>query len=73
MPRNPGHLPDDCLILDDDGEVTGHRRVHVQLFNGHSTRTKEPAGWPSGGRGACNWRISKPPHPYEIEFFEVIA
>lgn len=71
---NPGRLPDDCIELDDEGNETGKVfRVHVRCFGGYCTKDgKEPNGWPAGGRGACNWRISKPPFAYEIKEYEVI-
>lgn len=69
---NPGHCPPECEILDEDGNVIGHRRVRVVCFGGYDTKTKEPAGWPAGGRGGCNWRIGKRPHPYEIREWEII-
>jgi hypothetical protein len=75
MPRkpNPGHLPADCIILDEDGNVTGYRYVHCTLFNGIDTREKSPGGWPAaGGRPPTVWKISKPPHPFQIESYEVI-
>lgn len=51
---NPGYLPDDCIIRNEAGDVVDHRRVRAVLFGGYDTRHKEPAGWPSGGRGACS-------------------
>lgn len=69
---NPGRCPSECEIRDDAGELVGFRRVHVTFFNGRTSREKSPQGYPSGGRDACNWRIGKPPHPYDIQYFEVI-
>lgn len=68
MQPNPGHLPPECEILDEDGNVTGHRAVMVKLFGGIKT-----GPWPSaGGRPVpTNWKISKPPHPFEIEEYEI--
>lgn len=68
MPLNPGHLPEECIIRDDDGEVTGYRQVMVTLFNG---RTIGP--WPAaGGRPyPTNWKISRPPHRYEIKEYQI--
>jgi len=62
MPRNPGSLPP---------EAAG-KRIHARLFNGHDTRAKDPQGWAADGKNGCCWRISKPPHPYDIAEFEVI-
>lgn len=69
MQRNEGHLPPECEILDQDGNVTGHRAVRVKLFNG---RVEGP--WPSaGGRPhQTNWKISRKPHGFEIEFWEIV-
>ncbi len=73
MPLNPGHLPEECIIRDDDGEVTGYRSVHVVLFGGFDSRKRGDAPWPSaGGRPSpTNWKISRPPHPYEIKEYEI--
>ena len=56
------------------------KRVKVRLFNGRicgeePVSPTTPAGWPAGGegvRGACNWRISKPPHPFDIDEFWIL-
>lgn len=69
MPRNEGHLPEACRILDDDGHVTGHRAVHVVLFGGFDSRKAGHAPWPSAPPTV--WRISAKPHPYEIREFEI--
>jgi hypothetical protein len=76
MPANPGtgHVPDDCYAIDPEtGEVVGTRAVHVVLFNGWSSRAAGHAPWPAaGGRLPTQWRISSPPHPFEIREYEVI-
>lgn len=71
--RNPGRLPDDCEAIDPQtGEVTGFRNCHVRLFNGWDSKALGQQPWPSaGGRPPTNWRISKPPHNFEIESYEV--
>lgn len=72
MPPNPGRLPPECEIRDEHGNVTGYRAVHVVLFNGFSTSKAGHAPWPAGGgRPPTNWRISKPPHSSDIEFWEI--
>ncbi len=65
---NPGHLPSECEIRDKDGNITGYHQVRVKLFNGIST-----GPWPSaGGRPhPTRWSISRPPHPFEIEEWEL--
>ena len=70
---NPGRLPADCELLDDNGELTGYRPVQVRLFNGWDSKRSGHAPWPAaGGRPhATNWRLSRPPHPFEIESYEV--
>lgn len=76
---NPGHLPDECVILDPEtGEVAGYRAVHVRLFGsamqaGIDTKRRGDPPWPAkGGRPLdTNWRVSSPPHPYQIKEFEV--
>lgn len=59
--------------MDDDGNVTGYRPVHVRLFNGLDTRARGDAPWPSaGGRPIqTNWKISRKPLPFEIKEFDV--
>lgn len=68
---NPGLLPDDCLIHDEDGNFTGFRRVHVRLFGGYDSRERGHDPWPAAGaRPPTDWRISKPPFPFEIKEYE---
>lgn len=72
MPANPGHLPPECIIEDEQGEVVGYRPVHVTLFNGWSSRKAGAAPWPSR---TSNWtiqRASVPSHGFDIEFWEII-
>ncbi|WP_333837964.1 hypothetical protein [Novosphingobium sp.] len=73
LQTNPGRLPDDCVILDEEGNVTGFHKVHVVTFRGFSTRAADHAPWPAGGgRPPTNWAISTPPHDSDIQFYEVI-
>lgn len=70
---NPGSLPRDCIVLDEEGNVIGFRKVHVVLFNGHSTRAAGQDPWPaSGARPPTCWSISRPPQPFEIKAYEVV-
>lgn len=72
MPQNPGHLPPECEVRDEDGNVTGYRAVHVRCFGGFDSRKAGHAPWPAaGGRPPTQWRISKPPHSSDIEFWEI--
>lgn len=72
MPLNEGRLPPECEVRDEDGNVTSYRDVHVVLHNGFSTRKAGRAPWPAGGgRPPTNWRISKPPHDFEIKEWEI--
>lgn len=66
---NPGHLPDDCVIVDDEtGTVLGYRKVHVRLFGGTDTMAKGHHPWPAaGGKPPTVWTISHRPHPFEIK------
>lgn len=84
---NPGHVPPETEIWEDvetSGVVArslvGHRPVHVRLWGdpargvaGWDTKRAGQAPWPAkGGRQIdTDWRISKPPHPYQIKEFEV--
>jgi hypothetical protein len=69
---NPGRLPPQCEIRDQFGEVTGWRSVHVRLFGGHDTAKLGLAPWPAfGGRPPTQWRVSKVPHAFEIEEWEL--
>lgn len=60
--ENPGRLID---------AVKG-KRVEVELFNG----VKPKESWPADGRdrtgGKTDWRISDPPHPFQIRRFRVL-
>ncbi len=81
MPYQPnlGHVPDECLIRDEDGNVTGFRAVHVRLFGSPERNLKgfdsKAAGlppWPAGGaRTPTIWKISRKPHPFEIKEWEI--
>ena len=72
MRKNPGSLPLECEILEEHDQAAGFWPVHVILFNGHSTKAAGQPPWPSAGRfPPTNWRISKPPHPFEIQQYEV--
>ncbi len=65
---NPGRLPDECLVLDEQGEVVGYRPVHVRLFNGIDSKVRGDAPWSSANaRQPTVWKISRPPHPFEIK------
>lgn len=71
--RNPGHLPEECEIRGDDGDITGWRSVHVRLFGGYDSRKAGHAPWPAGSHRApaTVWKISRPPHPFQIEEWEI--
>jgi hypothetical protein len=59
--RNQGVLP---------GSLQG-KRVRVRLFNGADSARFDPSHWDAG---SLDWSIRTPsPHPFDIEFFEVIA
>lgn len=72
MPLNEGRVPPATEIVDDAGDVVGYRAVHVVLFNGFSTKAAGHLPWPAaGGRIPTSWRISKPPHLFEIREWEL--
>lgn len=69
---NLGRIPTECEIRGDDGDIIGHRHVHVRLFGGFDTKRAGHQPWPAGGaRQPTNWRISRPPHPFEIAEWEI--
>jgi len=70
---NPGHLPFDCTIFDENGQEAGCRHVHVKLFNGWDSRNHGMT-WPARGLRApfTRWEISKPPHPFQIKEYEIV-
>lgn len=70
---NPGHVPEECAIRDPQtGEVTGWHKAHVRLFNGWCSKRAGHDPWPaSGARIPTDWRIRKPPHPFDIQEFEI--
>jgi hypothetical protein len=71
--ENPGHLPPDCIVRDEWGDITGYRSVHVVLFNGYSTKKAGAAPWPAAGaKIPTEWRISRKPHPFEIKEYEIV-
>jgi hypothetical protein len=67
---NRGECPPECIVRDDDGNITGFRRVHVRLRGGYTTVGREPSGWLSSGRGGCRWTIRN--DPFDITEYEVI-
>lgn len=70
---NAGHMPPECELLDESGNRTGYRSVHVKLFNGWNSKAAGGAPWPAaGGRPPTRWGISPQPHPFEIKAYEVI-
>lgn len=70
---NLGHVPPECEVLDEDGNVTGYRNVHVRLFGGFDSKKAGHAPWPAGGgRPPTVWKISRKPHPFEIREYEVV-
>lgn len=74
MRDNPGYLPEECILTDPEtGEVAGYRHVHVVLFNGWDSKAASSPPWPSNGSraGPTVWKISRPPHPFEIKQYEV--
>jgi hypothetical protein len=69
---NPGRIPAECQICDEAGEVTGWRRVHIRLFGGWDSRKAGHDPWPAAdGRPATVWRVSRPPHTFEIKEWEI--
>lgn len=70
---NHGSLPDDCVVLDDEtGEVTGYRKVHVRCFGGYDSKARGHEPWPAAGaKPPTVWKISRRPHPYEIQEYEL--
>lgn len=70
---NMGRMPRECAVLDDDGNFVSYRAVHVRLFNGSDSAKMGHAAWPSAGRQPPTvWKISSPPHPFEIQFYEIV-
>jgi hypothetical protein len=70
---NSGELPDDCLVHDENGNVIGHRAVHVRLFGGYDSQKAGAAPWPAvGARIPTRWAIGKRPHPFEIEEYLIV-
>lgn len=68
---NPGHLPGECILFDEAGEITGYRAVHVRLFGGFDSRAAGHAPWPAAGsRPPTVWTISRKPHAFEIKEWE---
>lgn len=69
---NEGRCPYEAEIRDEGGGIAGHRAVHVRLFGGWDSKKAGHKPWPAAGaRPPTNWRISRPPHPFEIKEYEV--
>lgn len=70
---NPGHLPDECVILDEDGQVTGFRKCHVRLRNGYDSCAAGAAPWPSfdNRQPRTRWKQDGRPHPFDILEYEI--
>lgn len=69
--RNEGRLPEAAIIRDEDGKVTGHRRVIVKLRNGtiqgrEPVSTVTPKGWDAK---TTRWTLEN--HPYDIVEWEL--
>ena len=69
---NPGHLPFDCTVFNEDGQETGFRQVHVRLFNGWDSKKVGASPWvAAGGRPPTRWEIDRKPHPFQIREYEI--
>ena len=74
---NLGRCPREAEIRAEDGGMAGYRKVHVILHNGHDTKGRGQDPWPAaqpyGSRSPSTvWRISQPPHDFEIKKWEII-
>lgn len=70
---NPGRIPPECIVTDEHDNVR-FRSVHVRLFGGIDSKARGDAPWPSGGSSPAapdQWKISRPPHKFEIEQWEL--
>jgi hypothetical protein len=68
---NLGHMPDDCIVLNDVGGIAAYKKVRVMLFRDEGlkqARDREP--WPAGPQTV--WKIDEPPHPFQIRRYEVV-
>ena len=71
--RNPGRIPPECEIRDEQGNITGWRKVHVRTFGGWDSRKAGHEPWPAGGgRPPTKWKVDRPPHSFDIQEYEVI-
>lgn len=69
---NDGHVPEACIVRDDQGEIASYRKVHVRTFGGWDSRKAGHDAWPAGGgREKTNWRISRPRHAFDIKEWEI--
>lgn len=70
---NPGHLPFDCTIFNEEGQEVGFRSVHVRLFNGWDSKKAGASPWPAAGaRPPTRWEIDRRPHPFQIKEYECV-
>lgn len=75
MRPNEGRLPEECIIRDDAGNITGYHKVRIMLFVDDSIKqARERAPWPSGALypPQTDWTISDPPHDYQIRKWEIV-
>lgn len=70
---NAGSLPSACVIVDDQGNVTSYRKIHVRCFGGYDSRKAGHDPWPSHTGRAQNtsWKISRPPFDLDIREWEL--
>lgn len=67
---NIGERPAAIAIWDETGKVvTGYRPVHVILHGGYDSKQRDVAPWPGGP--PTDWRISNPPHPFQIKSWDL--
>lgn len=55
---NIGELPQAAKVFDDDGLVSGYRKVHVRLRGGYDSKRAMADPWPAaGGRPGTRWML----------------
>ena len=68
MRPNPGHLPNDTVVIDpESGRTVRYRKVHVRLVNGWTSLGGDP--WPAaGGKPPTQW--TRTGHRFDIAEYE---
>lgn len=69
---NPGHLPPECEIRDEQGNITGYRKCHVRLRGGFDSQKAGHDPWPSKTNRGPTTRWTLGWHCFDIVEFLIV-